>query len=1106
MGNSAAPLTTAAVAVTIEVTLPPLLRVDVRENGNTVQQIAVPPWSGRATVEALEQGRMRGFTITPSDGSPPVLLLTNSAQPSPERTHALRLRDAQIALSTASILDLTGAKWIKHPEPLPQLAGLADYEAQAAAALASWTDAFRYKRENTDLQIEGLRPPQIGAIYAVQAHWTINVDPATVVLPTGVGKTETMLSILVAERCPRLMVVVPTDALRTQISEKFLLLGLLKTPAFQVVLEHARYPVVGVLNRRPTDAGQVDSFFRKCNVIVTTMPLASQCAPEVMQRMAELCPCLFIDEAHHVAAPTWKEFKDAFATNRIIQFTATPFRNDDEPVGGKRIFTFSLRHAQEQGYFKQIQFKPVMEFDPAKKDTAIADAAVAQLRADEALGHILMARVASIKRAEEVFKCYQKYPEFNPVQIHTGITSKTQREEIRRELLSGESRIAVCVDMLGEGFDLPELKIAAFHDIRKTLAVTLQLVGRFTRTKPHLGNATFIANIADLDVKDELKRLYQYDSDWNTLLPLMNERVTEGEFSLWEFLGGFEELPEEITLRNVRPAMSTVVYRTQCAEWTPENFKEGIPAFDSLDKVYHTLNPQENTLVIVTTRRVSVEWAQIDEIHNWDWQLYVLHWDRARGLLFIHNSSNAGFFKDLAKAIAGGDVEQIRGPKIFRCLAGVNRLKLLNVGLLEQLGRLIRYTMRAGSDVEPALSEAQKQKAIKANLFGQGFEDGHRSSIGCSYKGRIWSYRTANLLTLTTWCRAVGARLLNEQLDPEEVLRGTLVPELVSERPKKVPIAVEWPPMFYKEPEQFFSFQINGITIYRHDADITLPDATDDGPLKFAISSALASATFELRLTAKDGTPDYSVHSLDGAEVTIRYRGGSMGLREFFEEQPPTFWFADGSSLTGIEYVALRKQPEPFPRNRIQRWDWTGTKIRAESQGIERNPESIQRRVIKEMKKRDFAVIFDDDDHGEAADAVGIAERDDHIEVEFWHCKFAMGDEPGARIKELYELCGQAQTSIRWLEKPRDLFTHLMRREPRCYKGKEGTRYEVGSEEDLLRIREKAAVQPVSLRVFIVQPGLSIAAASKEQLELIAVTENYLLETFAVPLEIVASG
>jgi hypothetical protein len=340
MGTPAVTPTSAAIGITVKVMLPTLLRVDARENGSAAQQIGVPPWSGMATVREFKQGRMIGYTITISDESGPVLLLKNSAQPSPEWAHVLRMRDAQLALSDASVLDLSDAKWIKHPEILPQFAGLDDYEAQAADALASWTDAFRYKRENTALQIEGLRPPQIGAIHAVQAHWTINVDPATIVLPTGVGKTETMLSILVAESCQRLLVVVPTDALRTQISEKFLHLGLLKTPAFQVVLEKAKYPVVGTLNRRPTDAGQVDSFFRKCNVIVTTMPLASQCTPEVMQRMAELCSCLFIDEAHHVAAPTWKAFRDAFAKNRIIQFTATPFRNDDEPIGGKRISLF----------------------------------------------------------------------------------------------------------------------------------------------------------------------------------------------------------------------------------------------------------------------------------------------------------------------------------------------------------------------------------------------------------------------------------------------------------------------------------------------------------------------------------------------------------------------------------------------------------------------------------------------------------------------------------------------------------------------------------------------------------------------------------------------
>jgi superfamily II DNA or RNA helicase len=91
-----------------------------------------------------------------------------------------------------------------------------------------------------------------------------------------------------------------------------------------------------------------------------------------------------------------------------------------------------------------------------------------------------MARVATVPRAKEVFECYRGYTEFNPVQLHTGIKSKAERDEIRGQLLSGHARIVVCVDMLGEGFDLPELKIAAFHDIRKTLAVTLQLVGRFT--------------------------------------------------------------------------------------------------------------------------------------------------------------------------------------------------------------------------------------------------------------------------------------------------------------------------------------------------------------------------------------------------------------------------------------------------------------------------------------------------------------------------------------------------------------------------------------------------------------------------------------------------
>ena len=188
--------------------------------------------------------------------------------------------------------------------------------------------------------------------------------------------------------------------------------------------------------------------------------------------------------------------------------------------------------------------------------------------------------------------------------------------------------------------------------------------------------------------------------------------------------------------------MSTVVYRTQCAEWTPENSKKEFPAFDSLDKVYHTLNPQENTLVIVTTRRVSVEWARLTRSTTGIGSYTFCIGIAPEACCSFTIPATPVSSRILQRQLPGTSRADTR-PKIFRCLAGINRLRLQNVGLLEQLGRLIRYTMRAGSDVEPALSEAQKQKAIKANLFGQGFEDGHRQH-GCSYKGRIWSYRTAN--------------------------------------------------------------------------------------------------------------------------------------------------------------------------------------------------------------------------------------------------------------------------------------------------------------------------------------------------------------------------
>jgi hypothetical protein len=201
----------------------------------------------------------------------------------------------------------------------------------------------------------------------------------------------------------------------------------------------------------------------------------------------------------------------------------------------------------------------------------------------------------------------------------------------------------------------------------------------------------------------------------------------------------------------------------------------------------------------------------------------------------------------------------------------------------------------------------------------------------------------------------------------------------------------------------------------------------------------------------------------------------------------------------------LRKQPEPFPRARIEVWEWAGTHIRVESQGIERNPESIQYRVVAEMKHRGFSVVFDDG-QGESADVVGVIEHDDHLEVEFWHCKLATAAKPGYRIKELYELCGHRhkRAFVGWRSRGTCSRTSCA-----------GNRVDIRDTRPHVTKSERRKIcSEFARRLTANQCSSGCSSCSqasrklrlrRSQLELLAVTENYLLETFAVPFRVVAS-
>src|SRR5690606_5316827 len=118
----------------------------------------------------------------------------------------------------------------------------------------------------------------------------------------------------------------------------------------------------------------------RVNVVVTTMAALSTCDGPTRAFIANWASHLFIDEAHHIPAATWDDFRAGFGEKPILQFTATPFRQDGKTIDGKIIFNYPLKKAQEENYFKKITFLPVMEFDPTLVDESIAEAACEQLK------------------------------------------------------------------------------------------------------------------------------------------------------------------------------------------------------------------------------------------------------------------------------------------------------------------------------------------------------------------------------------------------------------------------------------------------------------------------------------------------------------------------------------------------------------------------------------------------------------------------------------------------------------------------------------------------------------------------------------------------------
>jgi hypothetical protein len=555
-------------------------------------------------------------------------------------------------------------------------------------------------------------------------------------------------------------------------------------------------------------------------------------------------------------------------------------------------------------------------------------------------------------------------------------------------------------------------------------------------------------------------------------------------------------------MRSIHPKMSTVTYRsTRALAWSPESIYD---LFD--DRLLTTrvgINNKDKVAWWISREATPVRWGKFSNFNELVHHLHVVHVDDAAGFLYINSTNNDSMHEDIAKAIGGDGVELVKGETLYRILSKVQRRVPTNVGLLDSVSRNRRFSMHVGQDVLHAWRGEGGTK-MKTNIFAHGFTDSRAVSFGASRKGRVWSHEQArDIHDWVQWANQVGPIITDTSISLESVMSGFLLPEPAKKRPPYVPLSIEWPYQLVATFSDRRKVSYNGESFSLLDIELSVTDHTADQPLRFELKTQSWALKFEFEFH-EDGPPTIHPVDDDGQIVTP---SGAGSLAAFLTTNGLLVTFEDEVVLVEQGFL-LRPDREKrlFPVDAIETIDWSGIDLKRESQGIERDPATIQHRTIQALSaEEEWEIILDDDGNGELADVVLLRRSDDALHVLMAHCKYSSEVKPGARIEDLYDVCGQAMKMNRAKSIPDLLTKRLFRREQqRQAAGKSGLI--AGDIETLAAIVGEARYRNLQVTVAIVQPGMSKKKASEDMRTLLGATDRFLAETHGMILRVIVNS
>lgn len=301
---------------------------------------------------------------------------------------------------------------------------------------------------------------------------------------------------------------------------------------------------------------------------------------------------IVVDEFHHAAATSYQTMLEHFEPEVLLGLTATPERMDGESIlsyfDDRMAAEMRLTEAIDQKLLSPFQYFCVSDtvdlskltwsrggYDTKELENVYTyndlrsshivqsvEKYVADVHETKGLGFCV-----SIAHAQYMADYFSRHR--LPSLALFGGSSKTEREDAKQKLASGEIRFLFVVDLYNEGVDIPEVNTVLFLRPTESLTVFLQQLGRGLRLHEDKDCLTV------LDFVGQAHRNYPFEDKIRAL-------VGQSKHSIRHYVeNGFTHLPKGSFIQLEKQAKEYILRNIKASANTKQNLIAKLRTFEA---------------------------------------------------------------------------------------------------------------------------------------------------------------------------------------------------------------------------------------------------------------------------------------------------------------------------------------------------------------------------------------------------------------------------------------------------------------------------------------------------------------------------------------------